>query len=197
MLDLFLTAYDPSDLPGGSIDPLGFERGYLFLADKILPGLTNVAGRPRYFALLCAGIFLNQDDETLPPRELIKRRQDTLLRLERFWQEFLSRWPADDVIRQATIVSPFWSADANTTLQTFVSELRTRRLLDPKCEVRLLTEAFVDPEQKYLPVLPEGYATSDWSGLGIKISAQAVDPKVLSEEVGDMEGFTGSRRLHA
>lgn len=85
MLDLFLTAYDPSDLPGGSVDPLGFERGYLFLADKILPGLTNVAGRPRYFALLCAGIFLNQDDETLPPRELIKRRQNTLLRLERFW----------------------------------------------------------------------------------------------------------------
>jgi hypothetical protein len=37
----------PSDLPGGSIDPLGFERGYLFLADKILPGLTNAAGRPR------------------------------------------------------------------------------------------------------------------------------------------------------
>lgn len=40
---IFLTAYDPSDLPGGSLDPLGFERGYLCLADKILPGLTNVA----------------------------------------------------------------------------------------------------------------------------------------------------------
>lgn len=26
-LSAFLTAYDPSDLPGGSIDPLGFERG--------------------------------------------------------------------------------------------------------------------------------------------------------------------------
>lgn len=85
MLDLFLTAYDPSDLPGGSVDPLGFERGYLCLADKILPGMTNVAGRPRYFALLCAGIFLNGDDEGLPPRELIRRRQETLLRLERFW----------------------------------------------------------------------------------------------------------------
>ena len=35
---VFLTAYDPSDLPGGSLDPLGFERGSLFLADKILPG---------------------------------------------------------------------------------------------------------------------------------------------------------------
>jgi hypothetical protein len=29
------------------MDPLGFERGYLFLADKILPVLTNAAGRPR------------------------------------------------------------------------------------------------------------------------------------------------------
>ena len=61
MVDLFLTAYDPSDLPGSSIDPLGFERGYLFLADKILPGLTNVASHPRYFALLCAGIHLSGD----------------------------------------------------------------------------------------------------------------------------------------
>ena len=52
MMDTFLTAYDPSDLPGASVDPLGFERGYLFLADKILPGLTNVASRPRYFALI-------------------------------------------------------------------------------------------------------------------------------------------------
>jgi len=45
MIETFLTAFDPSDLPGTSIDPLGFERGYLFLADKILPGLTNVASR--------------------------------------------------------------------------------------------------------------------------------------------------------
>lgn len=43
---VFLTAYDPSDLPGGSVVPLGIERGYLHLADKILPGLTNVASQP-------------------------------------------------------------------------------------------------------------------------------------------------------
>ncbi|MHB9080964.1 MAG: hypothetical protein ACYC3X_26120 [Pirellulaceae bacterium] len=29
------------------LDSLGFERGYLFLADKILPSLVNVADRPR------------------------------------------------------------------------------------------------------------------------------------------------------
>lgn len=85
MLDLFLTAYDPSDLPGTSIDPLGFERGYLFLADKILPGMTNVAARPRYFGLLCAGVHLAKEDEQVSPLEFIKRKRDTLLRLERFW----------------------------------------------------------------------------------------------------------------
>ena len=42
MIEMFLTAYDPFDLPGTSIDPLGFERGYLYLADKILPGLDGV-----------------------------------------------------------------------------------------------------------------------------------------------------------
>jgi hypothetical protein len=80
----FLSAYDPSDLPGGSIDPLGFERGYLFLADKILPGLTNAAGRPRYFSVVCAGAFL------APPaigneRENIRVRAGCVLRIERFW----------------------------------------------------------------------------------------------------------------
>jgi hypothetical protein len=80
----FLTAYDPSDLPGGSIDPLGFERGYLFLADKILPGLTNAAGRPRYFSIMCAGSILappGTDNE----RNNIRARAERVLLLERFW----------------------------------------------------------------------------------------------------------------
>lgn len=85
MIETFLTAYDPSDLPGTSIDPLGFERGYLLLADKILPGLTNVASRPRYFALLCAGIHLNRETADTSPQELVRRRQRSILRLERFW----------------------------------------------------------------------------------------------------------------
>ena len=85
MIETFLTAFDPSDLPGASIDPLGFERGYLFLADKILPGLTNVASRPRYFALLCAGVQLSGDHHGRSEREAIRHRQETILRLERFW----------------------------------------------------------------------------------------------------------------
>jgi hypothetical protein len=84
MLAPFLSTYDPSDLPGGSIDPLGFDRGYLLLADKILPGLTNAAGRPRYFSLVCAGALL-APREAANDRELVRLRTDRVLRLERFW----------------------------------------------------------------------------------------------------------------
>lgn len=83
----FLTAYDPSDLPGGSIDPLGFDRGYLWLADKILPGLTNVADQPRYLSALCAGLLL-ADTATVPTAstsERLRQRRDVVARLERFW----------------------------------------------------------------------------------------------------------------
>jgi hypothetical protein len=113
MLDLFLTAYDPSDLPGTSIDPLGFERGYLFLADKILPGLTNVAAHPRYFALLCAGIHLSDDGVDASRRELIrKHRQEFILRLERFWAlaNVLARPDASGGVRGVTYAQA-WSDD--------------------------------------------------------------------------------------
>lgn len=105
MLDFFLTAYDPSDLPGTSIDPLGFERGYLFLADKILPGLTNVAAHPRYFALLCAGIHLSDGAVDASRRELVrKQRQEFILRLERFWAlaNVLARPDASGGVRGVT-----------------------------------------------------------------------------------------------
>lgn len=84
-LSPFLSAYDPSDLPGSSIDPLGFERGYLLLAEKLLPGLTNVASKPRYFGVLCAGVQLAESSAGDPPRMQYQRRLDTVLRFERLW----------------------------------------------------------------------------------------------------------------
>jgi hypothetical protein len=80
----FLTAWDPSDLPGGSVDPLGFDRGYNSLADKILPGLTNVAALPRYFSVLCAGASL-RPETTQPRRNDVQDRQECVLRFERLW----------------------------------------------------------------------------------------------------------------
>ena len=84
MLTPFLTSYDPSDLPGGSIDPLGFDRGYIFLADQLLPGLTNAAGRPRYFSMMCAATQL-APEEGRTEREKLQIRTNRLLLLERFW----------------------------------------------------------------------------------------------------------------
>jgi hypothetical protein len=103
-MDTFLTAYDPSDLPGASIDPLGFERGYLFLADKILPGLTNVASRPRYFAVLCAGASLCNHSADQSPRELLRARQEIILRFERLWAlaNVLARPDASGGVRGVT-----------------------------------------------------------------------------------------------
>lgn len=83
----FLTAYDPTDLPGGSVDPLGFDRGYELLADKILPGLTNVANRPRYLSAYCAAIVILDEDAELSgsERDVRAQKRDRILQLERLW----------------------------------------------------------------------------------------------------------------
>jgi hypothetical protein len=84
-IEPFLTAYDPSDLPGSSIDPLGFDRSYNFLANKLLPGLTNVASVPRYYSVLCAGISLSSATSQNTPRAKYLERLETVLRFEQLW----------------------------------------------------------------------------------------------------------------
>lgn len=82
----FLTSWDPTDLPGTSVDPLGFDRAYTYLSDLWLPGLTNVASQPRYFSLLCAGLSLAPEASSNPPdRKDVAIRQECVLRLERLW----------------------------------------------------------------------------------------------------------------
>jgi hypothetical protein len=83
-IEPFLTDYDPSDLPSTSVDPLGFESGYLVLVDKILPGLTSVSSHARYFAMLCAGASL-ADTSGANPREQVELRKQTVMRFERLW----------------------------------------------------------------------------------------------------------------
>ena len=41
MIETFLTAFDPSDLPGASIDPLGVE-GDLFRKEKVF-GMSHLS----------------------------------------------------------------------------------------------------------------------------------------------------------
>lgn len=55
-LQVFWTTYDPLDLASGSLDPLGFARGYLALADRFLPSFTTVTTVPRYVSMLCAAL---------------------------------------------------------------------------------------------------------------------------------------------
>ena len=55
-LQAFWTSYDPLDLASGSLDPLGFARGYLALADRFLPSFTTVTTIPRYVSMLCAAL---------------------------------------------------------------------------------------------------------------------------------------------
>jgi hypothetical protein len=55
-VQVFWTPYDPLDLASGSLDPLGFARGYLALADRFLPCFTTVTTVPRYVSMLCAAL---------------------------------------------------------------------------------------------------------------------------------------------
>jgi hypothetical protein len=64
-------------------------------------------------------------------------------------------------------------------------------------EVQLLTDAFEGAKGQVLPILPPGYAAHDWAALGVRATAQAVSPKVHPAELGGLQGFTGSRALHA
>ena len=63
--------------------------------------------------------------------------------------------------------------------------------------MRLLTDAYEGADGKVLPVLPSGYTSYDWVNLGVKVTAQAVSPRVDPDEVGGMERFPGKRDLHA
>jgi hypothetical protein len=116
---------------------------------------------------------------------------------KRLWSEFVARWPAGEVIRRISIVSPFWSEDAGTTLTAFLAALKKVSPLAADAELRLLTDAFEDPDGRVLPVLPAGYTSFDWAALGVTATAQPVSPKIHPEEVGGVDGFTGRRSLHA
>jgi phosphatidylserine/phosphatidylglycerophosphate/cardiolipin synthase-like enzyme len=115
----------------------------------------------------------------------------------RLWSEFISRWPQGESIKRVSLISPFWSQDASLTLTAFLGQLRKVGSLAPDAELRLLTDAFENPNGDFIPVLPLGYASQNWSALGVRATAQPVSPKVHPEELGGMEGFTGTRALHA
>lgn len=78
-----------------------------------------------------------------------------------------------------------------------MAQLKKIGSLSSDAEVRLLTDAFKNPDGELIPILPSAYAAQDWRALGVKATAQPVNPEVHPEELGGMEGFTGTRALHA
>jgi len=151
---------------------------------------------------------------TAEDRKLIRRSLDTLrpwvngasdldttfvwsYGQKKLWRVFLDRWPAGEVVKRVSIVSPFWSGDAGLTLTALLTEMRRTGSLAVDAEVRLITDAFEGPDGQVLPILPPAYAIHDWAALGVKATAQAASSKVHPAELGGMEGFTGTRALHA
>lgn len=117
---------------------------------------------------------------------------------EPLWRKVLDHWPAEDRVKRATIVSPFWSEEGRTgPLTKLVATLRNMNRLSPNVELRLLTEAAPDKQGTYKPKLPESFATFDAQSIGVSAMAYAVDPKASPQEVGMGNEFTGSRNLHA
>jgi hypothetical protein len=88
-LSFFATPYDPLDLASDSIDPLGFQRGYLALADRMLPGFTTVTSNPRYLSMLCAGLLaaekLYPRIEGEQPARSRQKRSMVLQSFEKTW----------------------------------------------------------------------------------------------------------------
>jgi phosphatidylserine/phosphatidylglycerophosphate/cardiolipin synthase-like enzyme len=115
------------------------------------------------------------------------------------FQSLVNTWPSNDVIQRITIVSPFWAEERsnNGPLAQLVARLRARGALVSNASVRLLTEAKHLGSEKYQPVLPESYESFDGRQLGIRATAEAVDPTVLPEEVDNREDVVVFRPLHA
>jgi hypothetical protein len=88
-LQIFWTTYDPLDLASGSLDPLGFARGYLALADRFLPGFTTVTNVPRYVSMLCAALKALQshrrDESNLASTKIRQERLRRIKSYERAW----------------------------------------------------------------------------------------------------------------
>lgn len=88
-LQIFWTTYDPLDLASGSLDPLGFARGYLALADRFLPSFTTVTTVPRYVSMLCAALkalqTFRRHESDLASSKIRQERLRLVKSYERAW----------------------------------------------------------------------------------------------------------------
>jgi hypothetical protein len=111
------------------------------------------------------------------------------------WREFCKTWPDEQVLR-LTIVSPFWSdAGEGGPIAQVLERLGHDRIAG--AQIRLLTEAAPLTQNSFRPKLPAALAAWDARQLGVNGCIQAVDPRVLPEEVGGRTDYQPTRSLHA
>ena len=109
--------------------------------------------------------------------------------------EFASLWP-DENISALTIISPFWSDQGDGgPIAQLLAQLGHGRVAGAK--LRLLTEAAPETQTTFRPKLPAALAAWDTRHLDVQGEIQAVDPHVLSAEVGGRTDYQPLRPLHA
>jgi len=165
-------------------------QGLVQMESALNPWLTPEARKLIRRSIETVQPWLNGDAD--PDTSFTWSNGQTLL-----WREFVARWPVGETVKRISILSPFWSQDASLTLSEFLTQLKNVGPLAADAEVRLLTDAFKNPNGEFIPVLPPAYASQNWKALGVRATAQPVNPEVHPEELGGMEGFTATRALHA
>ena len=110
-------------------------------------------------------------------------------------KQFTDWWP-DEEILGVTIVSPFWTDEgAGGPVAKLLAQFGRDRISG--ATVRLLTEAAPETQNTFRPALPAALASWDARQLGVRGEVQAVDPRVLPEEVGGRTDYQLVRPLHA
>ena len=110
-------------------------------------------------------------------------------------RRFTDLWP-DEKILGVTIISPFWTDEGDAGPVAKLLALLGRDRISG-ARIQLLTEAAPETQSTFRPALPAALAAWDASQLGVRGEVQAVDPRVLPEEVGGRTDYQPIRPLHA
>jgi hypothetical protein len=109
--------------------------------------------------------------------------------------QFTDWWP-NEKISGVTIISPFWTDEGEDgPVQKLLAQLGLERVSGAR--IRLLTEAAAETQSAYRPALPAALAAWDARQLNVRGEIQAIDPRVLPEEVGGRTDYQPLRPLHA
>jgi hypothetical protein len=179
-LPIVATAHTPklTAIVKGALDDMGAP---------LQPWWTPAAERVRALALDTIATWKKPKDDqnkfvwSSPTRPLAK--------------QFTEWWP-DEKISVVTIVSPFWTDEGDDgPVAKLLSRFGRDRIRG--ATIRLLTEADADSQNVVRPKLPAALANWDARHLGVRGEVQAVDPRVLPDEVGGRIDYQPSRPLHA